>query len=146
MALSGQAKTDYQREYMAARRAASDVSPGEWEKLRMQVLTRDGFICVYCEETGSVECDHVVPVSRGGPSTLENVFTACKRCNLEKGTKDVASWLASNTRLDPPPPPEPKQYVIPAKPYVAKPFTFVQRAVCSDRELALKFTNAMNCR
>jgi hypothetical protein len=38
---------------------------------------------------------------------------------------------------------EAKQYVIPAKPYITKPFTFVQPAVCSDRELALKFTNGM---
>ena len=40
--------------------------------------------------------------------------------------------------------PAAKQYVIPAKPYIEKPFTFVQPLVCSDRELALKFTNGMN--
>jgi 5-methylcytosine-specific restriction endonuclease McrA len=143
MALTGQAKTDYQRHYMRRLRAASDVSPGEWKKLRKQVLKRDGFVCVYCEAPDSVDCDHVVPVSRGGPTILENVFTACKRCNLEKGIKDVASWLASNKRLDPPPPHELKQYVIPTKPYVERPFDFVQPVV--DWNFGRHFTNGMRC-
>jgi 5-methylcytosine-specific restriction endonuclease McrA len=31
--------------------------------------------------------DHVVPRSRGGPTTWENVVTACGRCNREKGDR-----------------------------------------------------------
>ena len=31
--------------------------------------------------------DHVVPISRGGETTWENVVTACKKCNNKKGNQ-----------------------------------------------------------
>jgi 5-methylcytosine-specific restriction endonuclease McrA len=31
----------------------------------------------------------VVPVSKGGPTTMDNLVTACRECNLGKGTMDV---------------------------------------------------------
>jgi HNH endonuclease len=54
------------------------------EKLRLQVLERDGNKCVKCGKTTDLEIDHVVPVSKGGESKLENLQTLCRPCNRRK--------------------------------------------------------------
>ena len=58
------------------------------------VFERDGRECVSCgKRTGIMTCDHVIPVSRGGSSTLDNLVTACERCNLAKGQQTPDEWL-----------------------------------------------------
>jgi 5-methylcytosine-specific restriction endonuclease McrA len=57
---------------------------------RFNVFLRDGFSCQYCGDrypTHELTFDHVVPRSRGGRTTWENVVTACACCNLRKGSK-----------------------------------------------------------
>lgn len=65
------------------------VSP----KLRFAVLRRDGFACAYCgarPKEKQLQVDHVVPVAAGGPTTLENLVTACTDCNAGKGSGVLA--------------------------------------------------------
>lgn len=53
---------------------------------RNAVFARDGHRCQYC--AGPAESiDHVIPRSRGGAHTWENVVAACRRCNLRKGSR-----------------------------------------------------------
>ena len=55
---------------------------------RRNVFLRDGFCCQYCLRKASVRelnLDHVVPRSRGGRSTWDNLVTSCRDCNLRKG-------------------------------------------------------------
>ena len=55
---------------------------------RRNVLARDGHTCQYCGRhfpTHSLSLDHVVPRSRGGETTWENVVCACLACNVKKG-------------------------------------------------------------
>ena len=57
---------------------------------RRNVLVRDQYTCQYCRKefpTVQLTLDHVVPISRGGETTWENVVTACKKCNNKKGSK-----------------------------------------------------------
>jgi 5-methylcytosine-specific restriction endonuclease McrA len=55
---------------------------------RRALFARDGWRCVYCgTSTGRLTLDHVVPRSRGGDSTWENVVTSCAPCNLRKGDR-----------------------------------------------------------
>ena len=57
---------------------------------RFNVFLRDRFTCQYCGETlptQELTFDHVVPRSRGGRTTWENVITACSACNLIKGNR-----------------------------------------------------------
>lgn len=64
-----------------------------WRRLRELVFRRDDFCCQYCGRRGQrLECDHVVPVCRGGTDALSNLVTACLRCNRSKGSKLVAEW------------------------------------------------------
>lgn len=55
---------------------------------RRHVYMRDEFTCQYCAIRPGVKdlnLDHVMPRSRGGRSTWENLVTSCRRCNLTKG-------------------------------------------------------------
>ena len=52
---------------------------------RFNVFLRDGFSCVYCASAQDLTFDHVVPRSRGGRTTWENIVAACAPCNLKKG-------------------------------------------------------------
>jgi 5-methylcytosine-specific restriction endonuclease McrA len=57
---------------------------------RFNVFLRDAFACQYCAERApapDLTFDHVIPRSRGGRTTWENVVTACGACNLRKGSR-----------------------------------------------------------
>lgn len=63
---------------------------------RKNVMLRDAHQCQYCGRRPPVRdlnIDHVMPRSRGGPDSWENLVTACRVCNLRKGwrTPDEAS-------------------------------------------------------
>jgi 5-methylcytosine-specific restriction endonuclease McrA len=57
----------------------------EWFTLCFSV----GFKCLCCKEVKPLEADHVVPVSKGGPSWLWNIQPLCKPCNSSKGDKII---------------------------------------------------------
>lgn len=55
---------------------------------RRNILHRDGHSCQYCGYAGDdLTLDHVVPRSRGGDDSWENIVTACVRCNVKKGNR-----------------------------------------------------------
>jgi 5-methylcytosine-specific restriction endonuclease McrA len=54
---------------------------------RFNVFLRDRFTCQYCGAREELTFDHVVPRSRGGVTTWENVVAACSPCNLRKGDR-----------------------------------------------------------
>lgn len=55
---------------------------------RFNVFLRDNFRCQYCGgqfRTKELTFDHVVPKSRGGRTSWDNIVTACQDCNIRKG-------------------------------------------------------------
>ncbi len=62
-------------------------------KLRHEILERDGYTCKYCgssqkdEPNLLLEVDHIVPISKGGMTSVDNLQTLCWRCNRTKGSK-----------------------------------------------------------
>lgn len=57
---------------------------------RRTVLARDHYTCQYCGKPSprhDLTVDHILPRSRGGHTTWENVVTACQRCNGRKGNR-----------------------------------------------------------
>ncbi|MDF7818173.1 HNH endonuclease [Runella sp. MFBS21] len=60
---------------------------------RQNIFKRDSHRCVYCGAQEDLTLDHVMPKSRGGRTSWDNLVTACKRCNTRKGdyTPDEAS-------------------------------------------------------
>lgn len=58
------------------------------ELTRRNILRRDANKCQYCgKKATDMTIDHVVPRSRGGRDSWENLVTACVNCNNHKGNK-----------------------------------------------------------
>lgn len=66
---------------------------------RRNIFLRDGHTCQYCGRVATsreLNLDHVMPRSRGGPMSWENVVCSCRVCNLRKGGRTPAE---ANMRL-----------------------------------------------
>ena len=56
--------------------------------------------CAYCGVTGTaLQRDCVLPLSRGGRYTLDNIVPACRSCNTSKCNHEVTTWMRRK-RLD----------------------------------------------
>ena len=60
----------------------------EWEK--EQELPKQ---CVYCGSIADLTTDHLIPRSRGGDESADNVVLACQPCNASRGEKGIFEWL-----------------------------------------------------
>ena len=64
------------------------------DKLRYQVLKRDNFKCCACgaspakDPAVELHIDHIIPWSKGGETTIENLQTLCSKCNLGKSDSE----------------------------------------------------------
>jgi 5-methylcytosine-specific restriction endonuclease McrA len=56
---------------------------------RFNVFLRDRFCCQYCGSRDDLTFDHLLPRSRGGHTTWDNVVAACSPCNLMKGNLTI---------------------------------------------------------
>lgn len=71
---------------------------------RSNVYRRDGYRCQYCTQkfpASALTFDHVVPRSRGGLTTWENIVSSCGECNRTKGDRtpvEAQMPLASRPR------------------------------------------------
>jgi 5-methylcytosine-specific restriction endonuclease McrA len=57
---------------------------------RKNILMRDRYTCQYCHKTlpsGELTLDHVIPRSRAGDTTWENLVACCHPCNNRKGCR-----------------------------------------------------------
>lgn len=68
------------------RRRGQAVTPGEWEALKRTYMNR----CAYCAQGDApLTIDHVVPLSRGGSHTPDNIVPACAGCNSRKHNREI---------------------------------------------------------
>jgi 5-methylcytosine-specific restriction endonuclease McrA len=76
-------------------RVEHDLSDEQWTALK------DAWGgCAYCGATpASLQRDSVLPLSRGGRYTLDNIVPACRSCNTSKCNDEVTGWLRRK-RLD----------------------------------------------
>lgn len=54
---------------------------------RRAVFARDGWACQYCGSRSNLTVDHVIPRSKGGGSSWENIVASCAPCNRRKGDR-----------------------------------------------------------
>lgn len=64
-----------------------------WRVIRDRIFRRDDFTCTYCRQRGGkLECDHIIPVSKGGSHEDDNLTTSCFTCNRDKSDKFLHEW------------------------------------------------------
>lgn len=58
-------------------------------------LVEAGGACAYCGAAQGLQWDHIIPVSRGGPNTIDNLLLACVACNRDKAARNPLEWAAA---------------------------------------------------
>jgi hypothetical protein len=104
-AASSGAKTYGRTHYMIRARLYAGLRKGSMqlgsladdERLKM-ILPQ---ACCYCASRDHLSIDHLIPRSRGGADTGDNLVWACRTCNSSKGATDVLTWLSSQGRFPP---------------------------------------------
>ena len=79
----------YQAQAHARRRGAQEtehpLTAAEWLYIKAVYDSR----CVYCRrKLKKLTQDHIIPVSKGGKHTIENVVPSCQSCNSRKGNRE----------------------------------------------------------
>jgi 5-methylcytosine-specific restriction endonuclease McrA len=54
---------------------------------RRAVFARDSWTCQYCGTRANLTVDHVIPRSKGGTSSWDNIVASCAPCNRRKGDR-----------------------------------------------------------
>ena len=67
------------------RNAEGSFTPEEWAS----VLENTNGFCACCGSDERIEIDHIMPISKGGKNTIDNVQPLCRSCNARKGAKHV---------------------------------------------------------
>lgn len=79
---------------VASRSRATHISVDPAPALtNVALFSRDRYLCLYCGEhfsRGHLTRDHVIPLSKGGRDSWENVVSACLGCNVHKGNRTPA--------------------------------------------------------
>jgi 5-methylcytosine-specific restriction endonuclease McrA len=83
---------------------------------RRAVFARDRWTCQYCGSKGNLTVDHIVPRSKGGASSWENIVTSCAPCNRRKG--DALLRHAGMKLLREPRSPSPQIFIHVASPTI----------------------------
>ena len=72
------------------RRARKNKVGGSFSKLEWEELQESyGNICISCGSNIRMEADHVIPISKGGVNSIDNIQPLCLKCNRSKGTKII---------------------------------------------------------
>ena len=69
---------------------------------RRAVFARDGWTCQYCGSRSNLTVDHVIPRSKGGSSSWDNIVASCAPCNRRKGDqlpRQVGMRLSRQPRM-----------------------------------------------
>jgi len=79
-------------------------------KTRVKLAQRAGWRCVWCDQKtrekmgwqNSATIEHMLPVCEGGSNKLENLASACARCNRLRGTQcaELFKWIAAQLPVD----------------------------------------------
>ena len=56
---------------------------------RRRVFKRDGYQCGYCGSKRNLTIDHIIPRSKGGGNSWDNLVTCCSKCNNQKDSKTL---------------------------------------------------------
>ena len=84
-----------------------DIKGAEYQQGTLQgwqikhyIFARDHWQCQYCDQPATTKLkltlDHIIPESRGGPTVVGNLLTACQKCNTKKSNQPLKNFLAQD--------------------------------------------------
>ena len=82
------------KELKAGRMTMSDTIR-EWQ--REHQLPKE---CAFCGTRTGLQADHLIPRSRGGADSADNMVWSCESCNASRGNKGVFEWLGLKKKDD----------------------------------------------
>lgn len=99
-----ESQATYHRTHLEARRAIAEkrrakysntpidelLTSAEW----LAILAQADGHCAYCDKEAKLTLDHVIPLSKGGTHSKDNVVPACLHCNSSKGNRTLEEWNA----------------------------------------------------
>lgn len=103
---------------------------------RQNIYLRDNHRCTYCGTRFGAQqltLDHLVPLSRGGKTTWENIVTSCRSCNFRKGSATIEELGIRLERL-------------PARPHLSSQVLFALRYGLETRHLPLPWLPFLDTR
>ena len=65
-----------------------------------KLLVEGECCCAYCGSKENLQWEHIIPKSRAGPDTIDNMVQAYKECNLKKGAKGPFEWYGLERRYE----------------------------------------------
>lgn len=75
------------------RRSAGSLSAEEWNN----ILKHFEYACAYCGKTHEITMEHIIPISKGGLTSVLNIVPACSTCNSSKNNKDMLEWYTAQS-------------------------------------------------
>jgi len=101
LVLKGKAHVESSRTIRLKKYVKVPVRPGAVTRpTRALILKRDEHVCQYCEYKGpKLTIDHVIPKSRGGEDTWQNLVTSCLECNNCKDNRTPEEWAKDLKRV-----------------------------------------------
>ncbi len=77
------------------------LAPGKLTTVQVRDLREAADdVCAYCLQLyARLVLEHVIPISRGGTNTPDNIVMSCQRCNNSKGTKTPLEFLVGWPRV-----------------------------------------------
>jgi HNH endonuclease. len=75
--------------YSKKKGLVADLTTEEW----MKAMAYFNGVCAYCGgNRGSINKEHIIPVSHNGGFTRKNIIPSCASCNQSKGKKELHEW------------------------------------------------------
>ena len=80
-------RNEISRRYRARKASAPvcDLTAEQWEAIK----TQHNHKCVVCGSIDDITMDHIIPLSKGGSHTANNVTVLCRSCNSRKRDRDM---------------------------------------------------------
>ena len=66
----------------------NSLTLSQWQTIKIIFKNR----CAYCGKEKPLEQEHVIPLSKGGEYTVNNIIPCCKSCNSSKNNRDFIEW------------------------------------------------------
>jgi CRISPR/Cas system Type II protein with McrA/HNH and RuvC-like nuclease domain len=63
-----------------------------------KLLVQSDRVCTYCGSLDNLQWEHIIPRSRGGPDSIDNLVLSCKSCNMKKGIRNPYEWYGKARR------------------------------------------------